>query len=86
MQFQPDPDNIVWRLHLNAPPAEVFDALDSDDGRAGFWADSAVEADDVIGFEFANGMGYRGSHHRAGPTEPLLGRLLRKHGPLLFGE
>ena len=60
MQFQPDPDNIVWRLHLNAPPAEVFDALDSDDGRAGFWADSAVEADDVIGFEFANGMGYRG--------------------------
>lgn len=60
MAFQPDPDEIVWRLHLASPPAVVFDALDSASGRAAFWAESADEQDGVIRFEFINGMSYAG--------------------------
>ena len=60
MEFQPDPTAIVWRLHLDASPDVVFDTLDSDEGRAGFWAESAVESGGVIHFEFANGMRYAG--------------------------
>lgn len=58
--FQPDPDAIVWRLHLAAPPTEVFAALDSAAGRASFWAESAEENGGVVQFEFINGMAYAG--------------------------
>lgn len=33
---------IRWRMHIPAPPEKVFDLLDSDEGRARFWAESAV--------------------------------------------
>lgn len=56
MPFQPDPDAIVWRLHLASPPERVYDVLDSDGGRAGFWAESAEERDGTIHFRFINGM------------------------------
>ena len=46
---------IRWRLHIPAPPEAVFDALDSDQGRASFWAESAVETDGTIEFRFING-------------------------------
>lgn len=55
-----EPD-ILWRLHLSAAPSTVFDALDSDDGRASFWAESAVESDGQIEFVFANGMRHTSS-------------------------
>lgn len=51
---------IRWKLHLSLPPEEVFSILDSDAGRASFWAESAAEIDQVIHFEFANGMTYQG--------------------------
>jgi uncharacterized protein YndB with AHSA1/START domain len=35
---------IRWRMHIPVPPDKVFAVLDSDDGRASFWAESAVEA------------------------------------------
>jgi uncharacterized protein YndB with AHSA1/START domain len=46
---------IRWRMHIPVVPERVYAALDSDDGRASFWAESAVERDGVIEFRFING-------------------------------
>lgn len=46
---------IRWRIHVGAPPAKVYAALDSDSGRAAFWAESASEIDGLIHFRFING-------------------------------
>lgn len=51
---------IRWRMHIPVTPERVYDALDSDDGRAAFWAESAVETDGHIDFRFINGQTYRG--------------------------
>jgi uncharacterized protein YndB with AHSA1/START domain len=50
---------IRWRMHIPAPPESVFAALDSDEGRASFWAESAAEIDGHIDFRFINGDAYR---------------------------
>jgi uncharacterized protein YndB with AHSA1/START domain len=50
---------IRWRMHLPAPPERVYAALDSDEGRASFWAESAVETAGQIEFRFINGYGCR---------------------------
>jgi uncharacterized protein YndB with AHSA1/START domain len=42
-------------MHLPVPPERAFVALHSDQGRASFWAESAVERDGAIEFQFANG-------------------------------
>lgn len=55
MSFQEDPNTIKWRLHLKSPIARVYQALATDEGRASFWAESAVERDGVIHFIFPNG-------------------------------
>ena len=47
---------IRWRMHLTVPPERVFAALDSDEGRAAFWAESAVEVEGVIQFRFMGGV------------------------------
>jgi uncharacterized protein YndB with AHSA1/START domain len=60
MAFQPDPERIVWRLHLRSEPDRVYDMLDTDAGRAAFWAESAVEEDGTVVFEFINGTRHRG--------------------------
>ena len=52
------PDPIRWRLHTNSSSQSVFQLLDTDSGRASFWAESAVERRGVIHFEFINGMTY----------------------------
>lgn len=62
---------IRWRLHIPASPETVFDTLDSDQGRASFWAESARETDGEIQFEFINGMSHRG-------------RILQRDRPSLF--
>lgn len=46
---------IRWRLHLPVAAEQVFDALASDEGRAAFWAESAVEQNGVIDFHFIDG-------------------------------
>ena len=46
---------IRWRMHIPVPPEQVFRALDSGEGRASFWAETAVEADGGIEFRFING-------------------------------
>lgn len=51
---------IRWRMHIAAPPDRVFEALDTDAGRAAFWAESAAEADGVVTFRFVDGHTHRG--------------------------
>jgi hypothetical protein len=52
---------IRWRIHLPVPPERVFATLDSSEGRAAFWAESAMERDGVIEFQFINGYRYESS-------------------------
>ena len=46
---------IRWRMHLAVPPEEVFAALDTDAGRAAFWAESTT-SDGVVEFRFRSGF------------------------------
>lgn len=55
-----DESIIRWRLHLAAGPEKVYHLLNSDEGRAGFWAESAVERNGVIHFSFPNGAAWQG--------------------------
>lgn len=50
---------IRWRMHLAVRPAAVFAALDTDEGRSGFWAESAEEAEGYVHFRFINGLCYK---------------------------
>ncbi len=59
MNSNRDEQRVQWRMHIPVPPASVFAALDSDDGRASFWAESAVERDGHIEFCFINGHSCR---------------------------
>lgn len=52
---------IVWRVHLASSPEAIYELLSTDEGRAQFWAESAVERDGAIEFEFPNGLRSRGS-------------------------
>lgn len=49
---------IRWRIHLPVPPERVYEALDTEEGRAAFWAESASENDGKIEFRFINGVTY----------------------------
>jgi uncharacterized protein YndB with AHSA1/START domain len=46
-------------MHIPAPRDEVFSTLDSDRGRASFWAESADEVDGHIEFRFTGGYAHR---------------------------
>lgn len=46
---------IRWRMHIPEPPEKVYSVLNSDQGRASFWAESAVEVNGGIEFRFING-------------------------------
>ncbi len=67
MTFQANPNVIRWRLHLRSSPEVVYGMLATDDGRAAFWAETAVEVDGVIHFRFVNGVEYRGRVLEADP-------------------
>ena len=60
MVFQNDPDTIRWRIHLASTPLEVYRALATDNGRAQFWAESAVEMEGKVHFQFPNGLAWTG--------------------------
>ncbi len=60
MNNQSRPDTICWKLHLRIPPDQVYDMLASNDGRALFWAESAMELDKHIHFVFPDGQKWRG--------------------------
>lgn len=46
---------IVWKLHLRAPPVRVFEHLATDAGRARFWAEETRQRETEIQFRFATG-------------------------------
>jgi len=71
MAFQSEPGTIRWKLHCNSTPQTVYDALATDDGRAHFWAESAVEKDGLITFII---LGY----------EPYQGRVISRSPPTQF--
>ena len=50
---------IRWRMHIPAPPDRVYDALNSDEGRAAFWAETAAERDGAVVFTFIGGRTHR---------------------------
>ena len=51
---------ITWRLHLSSSTEEVYQMLSTNEGRARFWAESAVETNMTIDFIFPNGQKWRG--------------------------
>lgn len=59
MTCQDDPKMIRWRLHLKSPREEVHRHLVTAEGRARFWAKSAVEKDGTIEFVFFSGETWR---------------------------
>jgi len=61
MIFQPDSDVIRWRLHFRSAPETVFRFLSTNEGRAAFWAESAVERDGAIHFVFPGGQTWTGN-------------------------
>ena len=67
MGFQSDLNLIKWRLHLRSPIEHVYAALATDDGRASFWAETAVARDGVIHFVFPDGQTWDGAILRAEP-------------------
>ena len=60
MAFQNDPNIIRWKLHLKSEPQTIYEKLATNDGRASFWAESAVEQDGVIHFVFPNQAEWKG--------------------------
>lgn len=62
---------IRWRMHIPATPEVVFAALDTDEGRASFWAESAIEVGGNIEFTFVNGFAWQA-------------RILERRAPKLF--
>jgi hypothetical protein len=71
MTFQRDASVIRWKLHLKSSPQAVYDKLCPDEGRASFWAESAMEQDGVIHFVFPNQAEWKG-------------RMLEDHPPRRF--
>jgi uncharacterized protein YndB with AHSA1/START domain len=60
MGLAADGRTIVWRVHLRAAPAEVYDMLASPAGRRRFWAVSAEEVNGSIAFHFLGGQTLEG--------------------------
>lgn len=60
MSFQPDPGVIHWKLHFTSSPESVFAALANNQGRSGFWAESALEQNGHITFNILNYKPYTG--------------------------
>ena len=55
-ELEGEPSVIRWRLHLRAAPVAVYRLLAEDEGRARFWAESAVERDGEIDWRFPDGL------------------------------
>jgi uncharacterized protein YndB with AHSA1/START domain len=71
MSFQTERGIIRWKMHFISPKEKVFSALATDEGRAHYWAESALEVDRQVTFHI---LGY----------EPFSGRILKKQAPSVF--
>ncbi len=47
-------------MHFGVPPTRVYEALDTDSGRAAFWAESAAETEGIIEYHFIEGTVWAG--------------------------
>lgn len=74
--------SIRWKMHLPVSPERVFEALNTDEGRAAFWAESAVETEEHIVFRFS--MGYESRSRILERIEPTLFALDYIGGPVRF--
>jgi uncharacterized protein YndB with AHSA1/START domain len=73
---------IRWRMHIPVPRERVFAALNTDEGRASFWAESAIEKDGYVEFHFSNG--YRCKSRVLHQRAPELFALDYIGGPVRF--
>ena len=60
MPFQNELNVIRWKLHLKSSPQNVYQLLSTNEGRARFWAESAIEQDGMIHFMFPNQAQWKG--------------------------
>lgn len=60
MAFQSEPGVIRWSLHFDSALEKVYQALETDVGRATYWAESAVEQDGRVTFKILNYPSYTG--------------------------
>jgi uncharacterized protein YndB with AHSA1/START domain len=58
-QRSTDPQRIEWRLHLRAPPAEVFTTLTQPERMQQFWVESAEVHEGTVEMVFPNGVRQR---------------------------
>jgi uncharacterized protein YndB with AHSA1/START domain len=54
--YQAESNVIRWKVHFSSPPDKVYEALSTDKGRRGYWAESAEEHDGKIHYVFLNGI------------------------------
>lgn len=54
--YQPENGVIRWKLHFASKPDVVYEALSTNEGRRGYWAESADEVDGNIHYVFLNGI------------------------------
>ncbi|MCV9386949.1 hypothetical protein [Reichenbachiella ulvae] len=54
MAFQDVPNQIHWKLHFSSTVDKVYQALNTDEGRSGFWAETAPEIDGHVHFSILN--------------------------------
>ncbi|GAB5382113.1 MAG: hypothetical protein Alis3KO_36260 [Aliiglaciecola sp.] len=52
--FQSTEGVIRWKLHFSSSPEKVYLALSTDEGRRGYWAESADETNGKIHYVFLN--------------------------------
>jgi hypothetical protein len=71
MTFQPDSNEIRWKVHFSSDKDAVFETLTTDHGRASFWAESAREVDGRINFQFID-------------HPPVTAKILEKSYPQVF--
>lgn len=60
MPFQNELNVIRWKLHLKSSPQDVYQLLSTNEGRASFWAESAIEQEGMIHFVFPNQAQWKG--------------------------
>ena len=58
MGIEADDGVITWKLHFNSEPGRVFKMLATNEGRARFWAEFAIEQDWKIEFRFPDGSAH----------------------------
>lgn len=71
MSFQNEKGVIRWKMHFTSSRDKVFAALNTAEGRAKYWAESAPENNGQVTFHILN-------------YEPFSGRILQRKPPSLF--